>query len=313
MSMAERDGWIWMDGDFCPWQEAKVHVLTHGLHYGSGVFEGLRIYKTAHGPAIFRLRDHTRRFFASAKILGMKIPFDENTLLEAQVEVVRKNRLESGYLRPIAFFGSDKMGVSAIGNRVCVSIACWPWSAYLGEEALEKGIRVKTSSYRRVPVDCLHPRAKATGMYLQSVLAKHEALSAGYDEALFLDHEGFVAEGSGENLFVVSEGRLYTPSLGPVLRGITRDTVAALAQEMGLSPIETRLTVDDIYSADEAFFTGTAAEITPMRELDGREIGAGKPGDITRALQGRYFACVHGEMEEHLSWLSFVGESNGKS
>ena len=306
MSFSNRDGWIWMDGTFVPWREAKVHVLTHTLHYGSGVFEGIRAYETIKGAAIFRLHEHTERLLMSAKIIGMTVPYDAKTLNDAQTQLFAMNHLAEGYIRPLAFFGSQTMGVPALANQVSVAIACWPWGKYLGEEALELGIRAKTSSFTRISRKTLFGRAKATGHYLNSMLAKHEALLDGYDEALLLDEEGFIAEGSGENVFIVKNGILYTPDLSSALPGITRDTVVTLALDLGIKLVEKRLTRDELYTADEAFFTGTAAEITPIRELDHRRVGQGKRGPITETLQTRFFACVHGELAQYAHWLTPV-------
>jgi branched-chain amino acid aminotransferase len=281
MSMADRDGFIWYDGKLVPWRDATTHVLTHSLHYGLAVFEGVRAYKTVSGTAIFRLKEHTDRLFNSAHIYRMPMPYDKATLMEAHKEVVRSNKLESCYLRPIAFYGSEKMGVSPRGAATHVSIAAWPWGAYLGEEGMEKGIRVKTSSYSRHHVNVNMARAKFAGTYANSILANMEATEDGYDEALLLDVDGFVAEGAGENLFVVKDGVIYEPEIASALMGITRNTVITLAAELGYKVIAKRLTRDDIYIADEAFFTGTAAEVTPIRELDNRTIGAGSRGPIT--------------------------------
>jgi branched-chain amino acid aminotransferase len=287
MSMADRDGQIWYDGKLVPWRDATTHVLTHSLHYGLAVFEGVRAYKTDIGTAIFRLKDHTDRFYNSAHIYMMKIPYAREVLMEAHKEVVRANKLESCYIRPIAFFGSEKMGVSPKGASVHVAIAAWPWGAYLGTEALEKGIRVKTSSYARHHVNVSMCRAKYSGTYANSILANLEATEHGYDEGLLLDVDGFVAEGSGENLFMVKNGKLYEPELTSSLIGITRD---------------------DLYIADEAFFTGTAAEVTPIRELDGRMIGDGKRGPITARLQKKFFECVNAKAAEHRDWLTPVAD-----
>lgn len=306
MSMADRDGFIWQDGKLVPWREATTHVLTHSLHYGLAVFEGVRAYKTVDGTAIFKLREHTERLFDSAHIYRMPMPWDRETLMEAQKEVVRANKLESAYIRPIAFYGSEKMGVSPIGAQVHVAIAAWPWGAYLGEEGLEKGIRVKTSSYTRHHVNVSMCRAKYSGTYANSILANVEATEHGYDEALLLDVDGFVAEGPGENLFVVKNGQIYEPEIASALIGITRATVHTLARELGYTVIPKRLTRDDVYIADEAFFTGTAAEITPIRELDGRQIGAGRRGPITAKIQSLFFDVVNGKVPAHADWLSFV-------
>jgi branched-chain amino acid aminotransferase len=306
MSMADRDGFIWYDGKLVPWRDATTHVLTHSLHYGLSVFEGVRAYKTVSGTAIFRLKEHTDRLFASAHIYRMPMPYDKATLIEAHKEVVRANALESCYLRPIAFYGSEKMGVSPRGALTHVAIAAWPWGAYLGEEGLEKGIRVKTSSYSRHHVNVNMARAKFAGTYPNSILANMEATEDGYDEALLLDVDGFVAEGAGENLFMVKDGVIYEPEIASALMGITRNTVITLAAELGYKVIAKRLTRDDIYIADEAFFTGTAAEVTPIRELDNRTIGAGSRGPITEKLQSLFFDVVNGKVPAHADWLSPV-------
>ncbi len=306
MSMADRDGLIWYDGKLVPWREATTHVLTHSLHYGLACFEGVRAYKTVNGTAIFRVREHTERLFNSAHIFMMKMPFDRETMIEAQREVVRVNKLDSCYIRPIAFYGSEKMGVSPKGAKVHVSIAAWPWGAYLGAEGLEKGIRVKTSSYSRHHINVTMCRAKFSGTYANSILANQEAIEHGYDEALLLDVDGYVAEGAGENLFIVKNGRLYEPELTSALIGITRDSVIQLARDMGLQVEARRLTRDDIYIADEAFFTGTAAEVTPIRELDGRPIGSGRRGVITEKLQAAFFDVVNGRNPKYAHWLTPV-------
>ena len=306
MSMADRDVFIWYDGKLVPWRDATTHVLTHSLHYGLSVFEGVRAYKTVSGTAIFRLKEHTDRLFASAHIYRMPMPYDKATLIEAHKEVVRANALESCYLRPIAFYGSEKMGVSPRGALTHVAIAAWPWGAYLGEEGLEKGIRVKTSSYSRHHVNVNMARAKFAGTYPNSILANMEATEDGYDEALLLDVDGFVAEGAGENLFMVKDGVIYEPEIASALMGITRNTVITLAAELGYKVIAKRLTRDDIYIADEAFFTGTAAEVTPIRELDNRTIGAGSRGPITEKLQSLFFDVVNGKVPAHADWLSYV-------
>ncbi|MDR0234335.1 MAG: branched-chain amino acid transaminase [Zoogloeaceae bacterium] len=306
MSMADRDGFIWFDGELVPWREAKFHFLTHSLHYGMGVFEGVRAYRGDSGTAIFRLREHTRRLFNSAHICQMTLPFEQEAINEAQKEVVRANNLESAYIRPLAFYGSEKMGLSTKGARVHVAIAAWPWGAYLGEEAMAGGIRVKVSSFTRHHVNVTMVRAKASGPYVNSILANNEATNAGYDEALLLDTEGYVAEGSGENIFLVKEGRLYTPELAACLEGITRDTVMKLARELGIEVKEKRITRDEVYCADEVFFTGTAAEVTPIREVDDRKIGSGGRGPVTQLLQERYFDVVHGRIANHNDWLAFI-------
>jgi len=306
MSMADRDGLIWYDGKLVPWREATTHVLTHSLHYGLACFEGVRAYKTVNGTAIFRLREHTERLFNSAHIFMMKMPFDRETLIEAQREVVRANKLDSCYIRPIAFYGSEKMGVSPKGAKVHVSIAAWPWGAYLGAEGLEKGIRVKTSSYARHHINVTMCRAKFSGTYANSILANQEAIEHGYDEALLLDVDGYVAEGAGENLFIVKNGKLYEPELTSALIGITRDAVIQLARDLGLEVQARRITRDDVYIADEAFFTGTAAEVTPIRELDGRPIGSGRRGAVTEKLQTAFFDVVNGRNPKYAHWLAPV-------
>ena len=306
MSFSDRDGSIWFDGEMVPWREAKVHVLTHTLHYGLGVFEGVRAYETDRGTAIFRLADHTERFFRSAHILGMQMPYDNDTLNAAQVAVVQENGLESAYLRPLAFYGSEGMGIRADMLKTHIVIATWEWGAYLGEDGLKNGIRVRTSSFTRHHVNITMCRAKACGNYINSMLALQEALSGGADEALMLDTEGYVTEGTGENIFVVRNGVVYTPDLSSALEGITRDTVICLIGEAGLDLVEKRITRDEVYVADEAFFTGTAAEVTPIRELDGRSIGNGGRGPVTEQLQASYFDCVHGRDPKHDDWLTFV-------
>ena len=306
MSMADRDGHIWYDGRLVPWRNATTHVLTHSLHYGLAVFEGVRAYNTVRGTAIFRLKEHTERLFNSAHIYMMKIPYSREALMEAQKEVVRANKLESCYIRPIAFYGSEKMGVSPKGVSVHVAIAAWPWGAYLGVEALETGIRVKTSSYARHHVNVSMCRAKYSGTYANSILANLEATEHGYDEGLLLDVDGFVAEGSGENLFIVKNGAICEPELTSALIGITRDAIITLAQEMGYTVSSKRITRDDLYIADEAFFTGTAAEVTPIREVDGRTIGAGKRGPVTARLQNAFFDCVAGKSDQYRDWLTPV-------
>jgi branched-chain amino acid aminotransferase len=304
LSMADRDGWIWYDGKLVEWRSATTHVLTHSLHYGLAVFEGVRAYKTAIGTAIYRLKEHTDRLFNSAHIYMMKIPFSRGELMQAQLEVVRENGHEACYVRPIAFYGSEKMGVSPVGAKVHVAIAAWPWGAYLGPDALEKGIRVKTSSYARHHVNVTMARAKMSGTYPNSVLATLEATQHGYDEGLLLDVDGFVAEGAGENIFVVKENKIYEPELTSALTGITRASVIELAQELGYGVISKRLTRDDIYIADECFFTGTAAEVTPIRELDRLSIGAGRRGPITEKIQAAFFDIVNGRNAKYAEWLT---------
>lgn len=295
-----------MDGELVDWREAKVHVLTHTLHYGMGVFEGVRAYKTDKGTAVFRLQDHTRRLFDSAKIMRMDIPFDEATVNEAQLQVVRENGLASAYLRPMCFLGSEGMGLRADNLSVHCSIAAWEWGAYLGDENMTRGIRIKTSSFTRHHVNIAMCKAKANGQYINSMMALREALTDGYDEAMLLDNEGYVAEGSGENIFIIRKGVIYTPDLTSALDGITRNTIMHLAKELGIEVIERRITRDEVYIADEAFFSGTAAEVTPIREVDNRPIGAGSRGPITEKLQALYFDVVEGRSKAHDDWLTYV-------
>jgi len=304
--MADRDGKIWKDGHMVDWRDATLHMLTHSLHYGMAVFEGVRAYNAANGTAIFRLKEHTQRLFNSAKIFQMKVPFDMDTIMNAQLDVVRANKLESCYLRPLVWIGSEKMGVSARGNTIHVGIAAWPWGAYLGEEGLAKGIRVKTSSFTRHHVNVSMVRAKASGYYINSILANQEVTADGYDEALLLDTEGYVSEGAGENIFIVKSGKIYTPDLASCLDGITRDSVVTIARDLGIEVIEKRITRDEVYCADEAFFTGTAAEVTPIRELDGRAIGEGSRGPITEKIQSMFFDIVGGKATKYNHWLTRV-------
>jgi branched-chain amino acid aminotransferase len=306
MGMDDREGWIWLDGEWTPWREAKVHVLTHTLHYGCGVFEGLRAYPTERGAAIFRLGEHTDRLFRSAHIMRMEIPFSKEELNRAQCEAVRRNGLSSAYLRPMCFLGSEGMGLHAANLKVHVMIAAWEWGSYLGAENMARGIKVRTSSFTRSHVNSSMLKAKANGNYLNSILAVREAVDAGCDEALLLDHEGLVAEGSGENIFLVRNGKLFTPDLTSALEGITRETLMTIAREEGLEVSEKRITRDEVYVADEAFFTGTAAEVTPIREVDGRSIGSEGRGPITTRLQSIYFDYVHGKRESHRDWLTWV-------
>jgi branched-chain amino acid aminotransferase len=303
--MADRDGVIWSDGKMIPWREATTHVLTHTLHYGMGVFEGLRAYETPRGPAIFRLKEHTDRLFNSAHIFMMKMPYDRATLMQAQCDVVRQNDLRSGYIRPIVFYGSEAMGISAKTLSVHVAIAAWAWGTYLGPDGLEKGIRVKTSSFTRHHVNINMCRAKSVTTYANSILAHQEVAHDGYDEALLLDVDGYVAEGAGENIFIVKQGKLYTPDMTSCLEGITRASLIELAGEIGIPVIEKRITRDEVYCADEAFFTGTAAEVTPIRELDNRMIGSGRRGAVTEKLQTLFFECVRGN-GKHADWLTYV-------
>ena len=307
MSMSDRDGVIWYDGKLVPWREANTHVLTHTLHYGMGVFEGVRAYATPdRGACIFRLKEHTDRLFKSAHIMNMAMPYSQDEINEAHRTVIRENKLPHAYLRPMVFYGSEGMGLRASNLKVHVIVAAWEWGAYMGKEALELGIKVRTSSYTRHHVNIAMTRAKANGNYINSMLALQEAISGGAEEALMLDPEGFVAEGSGENIFVVRDGVIYTPDVTACLDGITRKTVIQLAEEHGYTVKEKRITRDEVYIADEAFFTGTAAEVTPIRELDGRLIGAGRRGPITTVLQKAYFETVTGVRKDHAEWLTPV-------
>ena len=306
-ALDDRDGKIWMDGDLVDWRDAKIHVLSHTLHYGCGAFEGVRAYNTVDGTAIFRLAEHTERLFNSAKILRMKIPFSPEQLNEAQKQVVRENKLESCYLRPLVWIGSEKLGVSPKGNRIHAMVAAWAWGAYLGDEGMKRGIRVKTSSYTRHHVNITMTQAKAVSNYTNSILANMEATDDGYDEALLLDASGFVSEGAGENLFVIKGGVVYTPDLSAgALNGITRNTVFAICQDLGLKLVEKRITRDEVYISDEAFFTGTAAEVTPIRELDRIELGSGSRGPITEKIQGAFFDIVNGRNPKYAEWLTKV-------
>ena len=305
MTMDDRNGVIWLDGEWLPWRDAKTHVLTHTLHYGCGVFEGLRAYKTEKGTAVFRLRDHTERLFRSAHILNIKIPFGKDFLDQIQIDAVKRNNLSSAYIRPMCFLGAEGMGLHASNLSTHVMVAAWEWGSYLGNDGIEKGIKVRTSSYARNHINSLMSKAKANGNYLNSILAVQEAVACGCDEALLLDHEGHVAEGSGENIFVVRRGKLYTPDLTSALEGITRETVMTIAYELGIEVVEKRITRDEVYVADEAFFTGTAAEVTPIRILDEREIGNGSRGPITTKIQAIYFDYVHGRRVDHGEWLSY--------
>ena len=307
MSLADRDGLIWMDGEMVPWREAKVHVLTHTLHYGLGVFEGVRAYKTPdRGTCIFRLQEHTNRLFRSAHILGMPMPFDKDTLNQAQRDVVRENGLDEGYLRPMCFYGSEGMGLRADNLKAHVMVAAWEWPSYMDPDAHNRGIKVRTSSFTRHHVNISMCKAKANGNYINSMLALKEALESGCEEALLLDNEGYVAEGSGENVFVVRDDKIYTPELTSCLEGITRDSIFTLAAELGYQIREKRITRDEVYVADEAFFTGTAAEVVPIRELDGRTIGSGVRGPLTEKLQTMYFDSVRGNRSENSEWLDPV-------
>ena len=305
-TMADRDGLIWLDGEMVPWRDAKIHVLTHTLHYGMGVFEGVRAYKAEQGTAIFRLEEHTDRLFRSAKILNMPMPYDKDEINEATRAAVRENNLESAYIRPMCFYGSEGMGLRADNLKTHVMVAAWEWGSYLGDDNMQNGIKVRTSSYTRHHVNITMCKAKANGNYMNSMMALQEAMACGCDEALLLDVDGFVAEGSGENFFLVRDGIIYTPELTSALEGITRETVMQIAAECGYEVREKRITRDEVYVADEAFFTGTAAEVTPIRELDGRAIGNGGRGPVTEKLQTLYFDYVHGRKDEHQDWLSVV-------
>ncbi|MBT8763805.1 branched-chain amino acid transaminase [Desulfohalobiaceae bacterium Ax17] len=303
--MVQKADKIWFDGQLVPWDEANVHVLTHTLHYGVAVFEGIRCYKCTDGSsAVFRLKEHVDRFFDSAKAVEMNIPFTREEISAAILETLKVNRLEQGYIRPLAFIGDGAMGVHPGDNPIRVIIATWPWGAYLGEEALQKGIRIRTSSFTRHHVNVMMTKAKVAGNYVNSVLAKMEAVADGYDEALMLDVDGYVSEATGENIFIVKKSKLKTPPLGSILGGITRDTLITLARDMGYDVVEQRFTRDELYAADEAFFCGTAAEVTPIREVDRRVIGAGKAGPVTMLLQNEYFKIVHGENLKYAGWLT---------
>ena len=306
-SMSDRDGKIWMDGQMVDWRDAKIHVLSHTLHYGCGAFEGVRAYKGDGGTTIFRLAEHTERLFNSAKILRMKIPFSPEQVNEAQIAVIRDNKLESGYLRPLTWIGDKKLGVSPKGNTIHLMVAAWPWGAYLGDEGLARGIRVKTSSYTRHHVNITMTQAKAVSNYTNSILANMEATDDGYDEAMLLDANGFVSEGAGENLFVIKGGVVYTPDLSAgALNGITRNTVFHICQDLGLEVVQKRITRDEVYICDEAFFTGTAAEVTPIRELDRIELGSGSRGPITEKIQSAFFDIVNGRNPKYAHWLTKV-------
>lgn len=308
MPFSQKEGFIWLDGEWYPWKDAKIHVLTHSLHYGMGIFEGLRAYPTDRGPAIFRLQDHTDRFYRSGKILNMPLPFNPAILNQIQVEVIKRNNLTSGYIRPLGFYGSEGMGLRADNLKAHVAIAAWAWGAYLGKDGLQEGIKVRTSSFTRHHVNITMCKAKTTGNYVNSMMALQEALQSGCEEALLLDVDGFVAEGSGENFFMIRNNKIYTPPLTSCLEGITRDTIITFAKEMGYSVEEKQITRDEVYIADECFFTGTAAEVTPIREVDARPIGEGTIGPITQKIQKRYFDMVHGRCDDHTEWLTYVNE-----
>ena len=311
--LADRDGWIWLNGELVPWREAHVHVLTYTLHYGVGVFEGVRAYDTPRGTSLFRLHDHTARLFDSARILQIDMPFSQQQLLTAQREVFAANELKEGYLRPVIYLGSEAMGLRAVDLSVNAAIACWPWPDYMDPQSRERGITVRTSSYTRHHVNITMCKAKANGNYINSILALREAQDAGCDEALLLDNEGYVAEGTGENIFVVKNGVIHTPELTSCLPGITRDTILTFAREQGFEIIERRITRDEVYIADEAFFTGTAAEVLPIRALDGRTIGDGRRGPVTEKLQALYFDQVRGLRDSHPEWQTLVDQPGGNS
>ena len=298
---------IWMDGKLVAWEDATIHVLTHGLHYGSGVFEGIRAYATKRGAAVFRLPDHIRRLYRSAHVYHMEIPFTQDEVIDAVLETIRQNHLSECYIRPLVYRGYAEMGLNPLPAPVNVSVAVWPWGVYLGEESLETGVRAKVSSWKRTDHNVLPPGAKATGQYIGSGLAKVEALKAGYDEAIMLNHAGYVTDGSGENVFVVKDGVIYTPPFSAgCLDGITRDSIITIARDQGYEVIERNLSRFDLYTADEAFFTGTAAEVAPIREVDDRPLGTNGRGPITKELQGTFFAAVRGEIDKYERWLSFV-------
>lgn len=305
--MVQKTEKIWFDGKFVNWDKANVHVLSHTLHYGVGAFEGIRCYETARGkPAIFRLREHVERLFDSIHILSLKIPFTRKVMVQAVKDTVRVNRMKHGYIRPVVFIGAGEMGLFVKGNPIHTAIAVWPWGAYLGDDGLKRGIRAKVSSYNRHHVNASMTKGKINGYYVNSVLAKWEVVKAGYHEAILLDTEGYVSEASGENIFMVRDGVIKTTPLTSILRGITRDSIMRIAKELGYEVLETRFTRDELYTADEVFFTGTAAEITPVREIDDRKVGKGKPGRLTKTLQSAFFEIVEGKNEEYMSWLDFV-------
>lgn len=304
--MLQKTEKIWMDGKFVDWDNANVHILTHSMHYGLAVFEGIRCYETPKGPAIFRLKEHVDRLFGSAHIFLMKIPFTRKEMEDAIVETVRLNKIKECYIRPLVYIGYGAMGLYPKDNPINVSIAVWPWGAYLGEDGLNNGIRVKISSFVRSHVNYNMTRGKVCGYYVNSQIAKKEAISCGFDEALLLDTEGYVSEGSGENIFIVRNGMLKTTPLTSILEGITRESIMKIANDEGIRVVEERFTRDELYISDEAFFTGTAAEVTPIREVDGRAIGEGKPGPITKKLQSIFFDVVKGKNKKYESWLTYI-------
>ena len=304
--ISDLQGQIWLDGTFCDWKDAKIHILTHTLHYGTGVFEGVRAYETEQGPAIFRLRDHTSRLFKSAELIGMNIPYSQTELMEAQCESVKINKLKNAYIRPLCFYGNEGMGLRADNLKVHASVSSWDWGAYLGEDKIKNGIKVKVSPFPKRAADSMLYKAKATGNYLNSMLALQDALSSGYDEALILDTENTVNEGSGENFFIVKNETLITPGLSTVLDGITRKTIIQLAADLEISTEEKKIELDEVYNCDEAFFTGTAAEVTPIIQINNESIGNRKPGKITSMLQENYFKLITGRYNKHSDWLTII-------
>ena len=304
--ISDLQGQIWLDGTFCDWKDAKIHILTHTLHYGTGVFEGVRAYETEQGPAIFRLQDHTSRLFKSAELIGMNIPYSQNELMEAQCESVKINKLKNAYIRPLCFYGNEGMGLRADNLKVHASVSSWDWGAYLGEDKIKNGIKVKVSPFPKRAADSMLYKAKATGNYLNSMLALQDALSSGYDEALILDTENTVNEGSGENFFIVKNETLITPGLSTVLDGITRKTIIQLAADLEISTEEKKIELDEVYNCDEAFFTGTAAEVTPIIQINNESIGNRKPGKITSMLQENYFKLITGRYNKHSDWLTII-------
>ena len=304
--ISDLQGQIWLDGTFCDWKDAKIHILTHTLHYGTGVFEGVRAYETEQGPAIFRLQDHTSRLFKSAELIGMNIPYSQTELMEAQCESVKINKLKNAYIRPLCFYGNEGMGLRADNLKVHASVSSWDWGAYLGEDKIKNGIKVKVSPFPKRAADSMLYKAKATGNYLNSMLALQDALSSGYDEALILDTENTVNEGSGENFFIVKNETLITPGLSTVLDGITRKTIIQLAADLEISTEEKKIELDEVYNCDEAFFTGTAAEVTPIIQINNESIGNRKPGKITSMLQKNYFKLITGRYNRHSDWLTII-------
>ena len=309
MLMSELDGKIWMNGEFCDWKDAKIHILTHTLHYGTGVFEGVRAYKTNSGTAIFRLNDHTDRLFESARLIGMQIPFTKDELKQAQCDSVRINNLNNAYIRPICFYGSEGMGLRADNLKVHCCVAAWDWGTYLGEDKIKNGIKIKVSPFpKRTEMSMLY-KAKVTGNYLNSMLALRDALNSGFDEALILDTDNSVNEGSGENFFIIKNNILSTPDLTTVLDGITRKTIISIAKDLGYSTVEKKISLDEVFEADEAFFTGTAAEVTPVIQVDNNNINNGLPGEITKKLQDTYFKLIRGNIKKNDSWLTLVDKN----